>query len=378
MMPSVVEINQIGDLDDYRSLWNSLLPKTTDATFFQSLDWLEAYWRHHGRSQTLRVLIVSAADGPIGILPLVVRTERTQVGRVRVLTYPLHDWGTFYGPIGPNPAATLLAGLQHVRRAPRDWDLLDLRWVDATRSDFAHTGQTMRSAGFPAREQVWSRAAVVEMSGTWDEYWNGRPRQWREDVDRLQCRLADRGEVTHVCYRPKGDAHGDGDPRWDLYEACTEVARKSWQGSSTTGTTLSHRSVAPYLRDTHVAAARSGALDLNLLLVGGTPAAFAYNYRYGGSVYELRTGFDRDLAAFGPGTVLKRKILEESFRRGDRLYDQGTGCLECERSWQTSTVDSYHYTHFPVTVPRAQLLRAKRWLQHRFHAEDNTSLSRLA
>lgn len=371
MMPTILEVNRVGDLAGHRSLWNSLLAKTTDATFFHSLDWLETYWQHYGRNQTLRVLIVLATDGPIGILPLVVRSERTRVGRLRVLTYPLNDWGTFYGPIGLYPAATLSAGLEHVRRTPRDWDLVDLRWVDPKRTHFAQTRQIMKESGFPARERTWARAAVIEMSGTWGQYWSNRPREWRQDVDRLERQLAAGRDVTYVCYRPRGDAYGDADPRWDLFEACIEVARKSWQASSATEATLSHRSVRPYLRDTHVSAVRSGSLDLNLLLVDGTPAAFAYNYRYGGSVYGLLAGFDRDLAAMEPGTVLTRKVLEESFRCGDRLYDLGTGSLEFKRPWQTSTVRSCHYTHYPATVPRVQLLRMKRWLQRRSHAEDD-------
>lgn len=38
------------------------------------------------------------------------------------------------------------------------------------------------------------------------------------------------------------------------------------------------------------ASARPGGLDLSLLLGGGEPAAFAYNYHYAGGVYGLRMG----------------------------------------------------------------------------------------
>lgn len=138
-MIDVEEINDPEQLTDRRLLWNALFPQTPGATFFQSLDWLEVYCRHFAAAQRLRVLVVSADGRPVGILPLVVQTERTRLGRVRTLTYPLHDWGTFYGPIGPNPTATLLAGLRHVRRTPRNWDMLDLRWVDVDGCDRGRT-----------------------------------------------------------------------------------------------------------------------------------------------------------------------------------------------------------------------------------------------
>src|SRR4030042_1363916 len=127
-MVHVEEINDIYKLSSYRLVWNSLLPQPSGATFFQSLDWLEVYWKHYGEDQHLRVMVVCSNGRPIGILPLVVRTEATRVGPVRVLTYPLHGWGTFYGPIGPNPTATLAAGPRHVRQTPRGSALLDLRW----------------------------------------------------------------------------------------------------------------------------------------------------------------------------------------------------------------------------------------------------------
>ena len=112
------------------------------------------------------------ADGRLtGIVPLVVRTEATKVGRIRVLTYPLHDWGSFYGPIGPDTGRTLTAALDHVRHTPRDWDLLELRWQGAIGTDPTQTQRAMRNAGFHAYPTVWDRTAMVELSGRWDAYW---------------------------------------------------------------------------------------------------------------------------------------------------------------------------------------------------------------
>ena len=53
-MIHVEEINDLEQLAGRRLLWNALLPQTRGATFFQSLDWLEVYWRHFGAGQRLR------------------------------------------------------------------------------------------------------------------------------------------------------------------------------------------------------------------------------------------------------------------------------------------------------------------------------------
>lgn len=364
-MHSVTEINRLEDLVQYQMLWNALLPKTRNASFFQSLEWFCCYWRHFGGQQRMRVMVVSACNQAVGILPLVIRRERTGVGWLKTLTYPLDDWGTCYGPIGPSPTATLLAGLGHIRDTERDWDLLDLRWVDEENTDHGRTPNTMSLAGFHPQKEAWTRATLVHTGGDWDDYWASRTKKWRHNVSRLQRRLGEQGPVEYIRYRPAGAGQGDGDPCWDLYDECVELAARSWQGSSTTGTTLSHPQVRAFLREVHQLAARKGCLDLNLLRVGGRPAAFAYNYVYDGRVFGLRMGFEPDLAPYGPGTVIQRLAIEDSFRRGDPLYDFGAGYMECKQSWRSSLLTTYHYAHYPLGVPRVQALRWKRWIRAR-------------
>ena len=193
-MAQVLEINQIDQLAQFRQEWGDLLRQTAGASFFQSLDWLEVYWRHFGAGQKLRVLVVLAEDRPAGILPLVVRREATRVGRLRVLTFPLHDWGSFYGPIGPDPEPTLAAGLEHVRRTRRDWDILELRWQGALGTDPVQIQRAMLAAGFQAYATVWNRTAIVDLAGTWDSYWSGRKGAWLRRFRHAERKLSEQGE----------------------------------------------------------------------------------------------------------------------------------------------------------------------------------------
>jgi CelD/BcsL family acetyltransferase involved in cellulose biosynthesis len=356
----VLEINDLEQLAGYRLVWRHLLAQTRGANFFQSPDWFEAYWRHFGAGQRLRTLVVQGSEGHLGILPLVVREERTKLGSMRVLTYPLHDWGTFFGPIGPHPTATLLAGLAHIRRTERDWDVVDLRWVHRDGADARRTSHSMQSLGLNAYEQRWTEASIVDLRGTWDQYWSERDSHWRNNVRRAEKKLAAHGPIEYVRYRPVGAAAGQADERWDLYDECEELARSSWQGSSGSGTTLSHEAVRDYLRDAHASAVHAGGADLNLLLVDGRPAAFAYNYHYRGHVFGLRLGYDPNVAQAGAGHVLMARMLADSFNRGDHTFDLGPGSLAAKRYWKTSVEIGYRYTHFAPTGPRAQLLRLSR------------------
>jgi len=372
-LTDVCEINDLDELTKHGSVWSDLLDRTPAASFFHSLDWLEVYWGHFGAGQKLRVLAVSSAGRTIGILPLVVQCERTRVGSVRVLTYPLHDWGSFYGPIGPKPGATLSAGLEYLVQSRRDWDVLELRWIDPSGTDRSQTRQAMQAAGLQAYETVWDRTAVVDLAGTWDDYLASRSAKWRNNFRRQERKLQEQGEVRYLRYRPLGEAQGDADPRWDLYDACEELARRSWQGASTTGTTLSHDSIRDYLREAHAAAARAGAVDLNLMMLDGRPAAFAYNYYWRGRVYGLRAGFDAELSRDGAGSLLLAWAIRDSFLRGDCLYDLGVGYLRGKRHLATRIVPIYRYSHFHAKTLRAQLLRVKRWAQERLQQRGDVT-----
>jgi CelD/BcsL family acetyltransferase involved in cellulose biosynthesis len=359
LLPTVREINDLGELAALRGAWKALLAETPGASFFQSLDWLEAYWSHFGAGQRLRVLAVQTGDQPLGILPLVVRT-RGRIGLLRVLTYPLDDWGSFYGPIGADASVILRAGLEHIRRTTRDWDLIELPWVDAAGGDRGRTRQAMHDAGLGAFVERGQDIALIDLagSGDWQAYWSSRTSRWRNNVRRSEKKLAQRGEVTYLRYRPiTGEAQ---DPRWDLYNECERIAAASWQGSSSTGTTLTHAEIRPFLRDCHQRAAAVGAVDLNLLSVNGRAVAFNYAYHHAGYVFGLRTGYDATAECEGAGSVLQARMIEDCFARGDRTYDLGPGYAECKRYWQTETRFGYRYTHFPSHVPIAQLVRAKR------------------
>lgn len=364
-MPRVLEINTPEQLAPLRRDWTELLRQTAGASFFLSLEWLEVFWRHYGQRSKLRVLVVSAEDRPTGILPLIVQSEHSKVGPIRVLTFPLHDWGSFYGPIGPNPELTLSAGLEHIRNTPRDWDFLELRWQGAIGTDPFQTRQAMLANGFQGYLTQHDRSAVVDITGTWESYWSSRKGAWLRRFHHAERTLAEQGEVSYLRYRPAGTDHNDDSPRWDLYDACEELARRSWQGAATDGTTLSHESIRGFLREMHEAAAAAGAVDMNLLMLDGVPVAFIYGYQYRGYVYGLRRGYDLAQARQGAGNVLLARTLHDSFERGDYVYDMGVGSLASKRYFQTRLLPILRCSHYPPSTPRTQVLRLRRWWQSR-------------
>ncbi len=273
--------------------------------------------------------------------------------------WPLQDWGTCFGPIGPNPTATLLSGLRHIKKTPRDWDAIDLRWVDRHNADHGRTETAMKQVELGGVERVWKRTATINLDGDWERYAASRASKHRCELRRVERRLAEKGQLKLDRFRPPPST-ADDDARWDLFDECLELARLSWQGESRDGTTLSHDGVAPFFRDSHAAALRTGAVDLAVLRLDERPLAFAYNYHSAGRVYGLRTGFDPEYAKSGAGAVLWNTMLQDSCERGDSFFDLGPDSPDVKKRWATEFTPVYHYRHY--ARGRGALLGLKDWV----------------
>ena len=361
-MLQVAEINEVEQLQSLRLTWRDLWQRTRNATFFQSLDWLECYWKHFGQNQKLRVLIPSLAGRPMGIVPLVVKTAHSSLGEFRVLTYPLDNWGLFYGPIGPNPAATLSAAMRHLQSSTRDWDLIDLRHIDTQGTDRGRTRNAMHGCGLRSRATQWQTRAVVDLTGSWPEFLATRRRSQRDAFRLAEKRLARSGTVKHVRYRPNGTPYGDANPRFDLFRTFDAMPVSSPNGKSHA---TKFSAARDFLDDVHTAAVRTGSVDLNLLYVDERPVASAYNLHNDGIVqgvsFRLSDADNTDAA-----NVLVARMLEDSIRLGDRSVSSAADGPHAFDGWQTGIATSYRYTHFALTAPRAQMLRlnsfVKTWL----------------
>lgn len=367
-MISVAEINSLERLDSIRLLWRDLWLKTRCATFFQTLEWLESYYQHFGDEQFLRVLVVSLNGRHFGIVPFVVKNAESRLGNVRVLTYPLDDWGAFYGPVGPHPAATLSAALRHVKQTRRDWDLLDLRYIDAEGADHGRTRNAMRGSGFQTYTRSWRDSAVVELEGNWSDYFAGRNAEHRENYRRSEYELSQQGRVEFVRNRRELTGSVDRVERWDLFEEFLQMHGREKTPVSrgvVSGTVArnGHRS-QEFLSSAHAAAARAGAADLSLLYVDGKPVCAAYGYCSSGRVEGVTLVSNGD-ALPAAGSVLIGRMLRDSCDRGDETYVFPIRNTEFATPWKTTVATSYRYTHFASVAAKAQVLRlnhlAKEW-----------------
>jgi CelD/BcsL family acetyltransferase involved in cellulose biosynthesis len=378
-MAEVVEVNDLEQLASYQLAWNALFQQTPKASFFHTYQWFVTYWKHFGGDRRMRVLVVRSGDTTIGIVPLCVIKEQHRLSEIRVLTYPLSDWGMWYGPIGANQSTTMFMALQHLRETPRDWDMMDLRWVSGNASELDVTGRAMAAAGWRTQRSLYQQTSLIEFEGTdWNTYFTTLPKKWRHEIRRQERNLEKRGAVEFERHRPESLSAGDGEPRWDLFEECLEVSRRSWQSQAEDGNTLCHAEVLPFIRACHAQAAQLGMLDMAVLRVGGEAVAYQYNYHHQGEVFGLRMGYAREARDWGVGKILLARFLEDSFSRGDRVLDLGVGDFDFKVKFRTGIAASFRHSYYPWNAWRSQSVRLSQWLKQQFVKEEPPIKSAIA
>ena len=353
-MTDVVEVNDARELSCYQVAWTALHAETRGASFFNTLEWLQTYWRHFGADHRLRVFVARSNNRPIGFVPMCEVVEPTPFGHRRVLTYPLDNRATSYVPVGPWPAATMALVMRHIAQGPKSWNILEPRGIPHQSVDNGRTERSMRMAGLPGAVIAQASTSLVDCDrfAGWEDYLARRSCKTRREIRDGRLEMARAGRVEHVAHRPGAFRNGDGDPRWDLFKDCLAMSQSSRSVGPKCGNSLSPPAANAYLMDVHEQACRAGMLDMHLLKVDGQPTAYFYGFHFGGRLTAVRMGRDASTPK-NAGAVLLSKVVETAFAHGDRVIDLGAENESCKRQLRTSVETPVRISHGGFAAWRA-------------------------
>ena len=103
--------------------------------------------------------------------------------------------------------AILAAGLRHVRQTPREWDYLELRWVQlGLRRPWGNASIDERCRLPALRTEVGPHLACRTAGSVAELLWNGRETKFRKNIDRLDSRMHEAGKVEYVPLHPRINA----------------------------------------------------------------------------------------------------------------------------------------------------------------------------
>jgi len=302
--------------------WQVLFDRVSDASPFQSWEWLSSCWREAPRG---RLWILCARDRGllVGILPLVVSRYRgLPIRRVSFLGAPLSDYHDALA-LREHRDACRDAFAAHLLRHADAWDLVDLTDVPKE-SSLARLGAAKHRLEV-AHHRV---CPYVPLPDSWDAYRATLGKRLRATLGRKRRKLERELDARF-------DLAGEAELAPTL-EALFELHDRRWQQRGLSGAFSDeavrriHRRAAPLFL-------RRGWLRLHRLTVAGETRAVYYCFQRAGRVYYYLSGFDLALERYSAGTVLLGQVVasaiaegarELDFLRGDENYKYEWGAID--------------------------------------------------
>jgi len=220
-MLAVAELRTIAQLDEVGDLWADLQSEMRGVSAGLSFDRFCNVVHPTGCDPSAltdcdpwalqpRVFVASVAGRTIGLLPLVVKSVKTGLGKLRVLTQPVDPvfgvWGCV--PLGKSSAATLLAVFKHLRDSRRDWDMIDLT-VESERIR-RRVINAMRVTGMACHQTVLPNHPAIDVATRLIHYAALKP---RAQLLRFGRWLANRDDTAEEPALPRFDTRHAPAPR---------------------------------------------------------------------------------------------------------------------------------------------------------------------
>jgi CelD/BcsL family acetyltransferase involved in cellulose biosynthesis len=287
------------DLASVRREWSAVAMRSDN--IFATWEWADAWWRHFGGANRLRVVVCRDAAGAVRfVVPLYLAA----LGPLRLLRFVGHGPADELGPICAvgdrhRAAAALQLALSAVQER---WDVFLGERLPASTSWEAVSG---------ARRLKREATPVVRLDGrTWDGWLATRSANARQQVRRFERKLARQHELRlRLC---AGDAElpRDLDVLFALHDA-------RWGDEASGAFTEPRRR---FHREWAAVALARGWLRLWTLDLDGRPAAVFYGFRFGESDYYYQAGRDPAHGPSSVGFVLLLHTIRDAATAGMSAY----------------------------------------------------------
>jgi CelD/BcsL family acetyltransferase involved in cellulose biosynthesis len=316
------------DLSGIAPEWEALADRVGAAPFLWP-GWASAWLAAFGG--TARIAAVRDAGELKALIPLI--RSRGVLANVANAHTPLA------GAVAEDPSYLHQIARAVVRaRAART----DLRSLDAGEPLLAELRAAALAHGHTTIERVTDREPYVELDGSFESYEAGLGRKHRKELRRMRRRIEDEGELTFEF----ADGREDLDSLLEQGFAIEGSGWKSERGTAIHAAPEAHRFYTEVARW----AASRGWLRLAFLRLDGRPIAAEFDLACAGSLYALKSGFDREYGAFGPGQLLTGECIERGFAEGLTSYEFLGTDEPYKMAWTSTTHERVRVRSFPRTV----------------------------
>ncbi|MBV8206222.1 MAG: GNAT family N-acetyltransferase [Acidobacteria bacterium] len=318
-------------LDTVAAEWGDLLRRAAAARpqVYHTPAFLRYVLRNRPEAQPYVVLMWHGGE-LLGLAPFLFEATRFRVRfSVRTLARPsgrrlrMVAAGPLFAPGAPaGQMAAIL--LQLLFRQQTDFDFAYLEWLFLDDPLLFELEQNNRINLFvpPAQRQL-CRQVILE--GDYEQYTARWPKKIRQNYRRHRKKLEEHceGDVQIRTYTSPADLV-------EFAEHLDTIFNRTWQ-AHTYG--RRKRNTQGEI-DSLAAIAEQGWLRSYVLMCKGAPVAFQHGFEFMGVYQGEETGYDRDWARFGAGSVLLDSVVRDLFSTGRvHVLDWGFGDSEYKREF---------------------------------------------
>ncbi len=327
---TLVQLDSVDQIRAAAPAWDRLWAKS-EATLPTARAELVAQWLEHFAPNVKPHVLVVKQDGQmVAALPL--------IGHRRRGVLPVGDltWN-YWSPNGElllDPAADAEAVLSLLADAIQElpWPLLWLELVPFATARWETLLDALRRHGLDVHVQPHYEIGQVELASSFADYNAGRSRNLRRSLRKDQQRLEQEGPVTwslHSQFTPDEVQHR-------LHQAF-EIEDRSWKHDAGQTVSRTPGMFNFYLRQAQQLA-QWGSLRLAFLEQSGKPIAFELGWVAKGVYHSFKVGFDQTYRSFGPGHLLRQRLIEAFFPQPDvQVVDFQGPLTDALAGWATRT-----------------------------------------
>jgi CelD/BcsL family acetyltransferase involved in cellulose biosynthesis len=308
-------VDNLSRLDELTSDWSALARSIESITPFQLPEWLITWWAHFGGGQ-LHIMVFRDGHKLVGVVPCFLH-EWNNKRQMTLIGSGISDY--LEPPIDPNYTQQVLQALQGHLAACPDWEVCD--WQDLSCDIPLQNLAPGNSVEVRISEDV--PCSEVRFSGTFEEFWSGRPKDMRRNLRRYTQRALLNGELQF-------NTTGKADP--ELLDALMRLHAARWQRRGEAGMIEANGS-ADFLRTVSADFANRDMLRFFTIRYERQIAALVLTFLYANKIYSYMSAFDPQFEPLGFGRNLLYESMRLCYERGYQAWNFLRGNEPYKRSW---------------------------------------------
>jgi CelD/BcsL family acetyltransferase involved in cellulose biosynthesis len=295
-----------------RDEWTPLLHRSSADGIFLTDEWQQTWWTAYHPGALWIITCRTDDDELIAIAPWFIEDHPTRgrvvrtVGCVEVTDYLDIIVARGYESTFFPALADYLAAHLH------SYDVLDLCNIPAASVTLACLPDQLRACGFDVTVKLQEVCPVIELPATWDDYLARLDKKQRHELRR---------KIRRAQGAPEGVAWYTVGPEHNLETELERFLRLMASSAEEKAVFLRDPQNLTFFRTVAPVLMERGWLQLNILTVGGNPAAAYLNFSYNNQVLVYNSGQDGQYAHLSPGIVLLAYTIRHAIEHGQRVFD---------------------------------------------------------